>query len=112
MQILLPHPRRHAPRLRLINRFPQSVDIGRAKCPVIQAIAGHHAELADLVPDHPAVIRADRPVKAGLIKRSHDFIHVKASVRRKVRRFLEVIVFPRLVIELEVSDMRKVNSSL
>ena len=54
------------------------------------------------------MVRTDRTLKADIIKRQHNFVHIKGTIARKMCGFLEVCGR----VEFQVADVRKVNSSL
>ena len=71
---------------------------------VIQSIARHCL----LAPDHTSVVRADRAVKADVVQRFHDLIHIEAAVRGKVCGLLEIL----LAVEFQIADVSEVDAAL
>lgn len=86
-------------RLTLLDGFPETLDIGRTECAVIEAIARHHTRLVNLVPDHTTVIRTNRSVKASLIKCADDLVHIEVAVLGNMACLLEIEI--RLVCVVE-----------
>lgn len=51
---------------------------------------------------------ADRAVKAGVVQRFHDLIHIEAAVRGKVCGLLEIL----LAVEFQIADVSEVDAAL
>ena len=65
------------------DRFPKTVEVGSAECAVVKTVAGH----CHFIPDHTTVVGTDRTIKADIIKRLHDLIHIERTVGGKVSGF-------------------------
>ena len=65
--------------------FPNTAQIARAECPIIEPVSG----TSNFSPDHSSVIGADISIGTALVYRQHDLIHIKISVRRKMTGFAE-----------------------
>src|SRR5688500_14745545 len=68
------------------ERFPETQQVGGAERPVVEPVSG----LSGLPPDHPAVVRAERPFEARLVKGAEHLEHVHAPELARVHALVEL----------------------
>ena len=67
--------------------FPKPLEIDCAQRTVVQPVA----RTALLAPDHPSMVRPDITVKARIVQRFENLIHIQRAVLRRMRRLIEIV---------------------
>jgi len=86
----------------LLDAFPQSLEIRRAECAIVQTVA----RSAALAPNHAAVIRSDWAIEPCAMERGEHAVQVDIAETRRMRSLAEFLR-PR---DFHIPTMSEMNS--